>query len=71
LPDPPKVVMLTGVYTKPTYKWQLMREYGADAVINKPVESPKLLSCIAEQLLAKDDHDMIDVNGVWGAISPS
>ncbi|HKV42923.1 MAG TPA: response regulator [Blastocatellia bacterium] len=50
--NPPKVVVLTGVYTKPTYKWQIMTEFGADAVLNKPFQTADLLGCI-EDLLAE------------------
>jgi len=52
LVQPPKVIILTGVYTKPTYRWQLTREYGADAVLNKPVDANHLLECIAKHLAA-------------------
>jgi DNA-binding response OmpR family regulator len=48
--DAPKVVLLTGIYTKPTYKWQVMKDYGADAVLTKPVDDAQLLACIAQQL---------------------
>jgi len=50
LENPPKVVLLTGVYTKPIYKWQIMKDYGADAVLNKPVDYVQLLACIERQL---------------------
>jgi len=48
--NPPKVVIFTGVYTKPTYKYQLMTEYKADAVLFKPIDVSKLLSCINQLL---------------------
>jgi DNA-binding response OmpR family regulator len=48
--DAPKVILLTGIYTKPTYKWQVMKDYGADAVLTKPVNDAQLLACIAQQL---------------------
>ena len=50
LGNPPKVVLLTGIYTKPNYKYEVMREYGADAVLIKPVNLTDLLSCIEKQL---------------------
>jgi two-component system, OmpR family, response regulator VicR len=48
--DPPKVVLLTGIYTKPTYKWQVIQDYGADAVLTKPFDVAQLLACIDQQL---------------------
>jgi DNA-binding response OmpR family regulator len=50
LKNPPKVIILTGVYTKPTYKYQVMKEYGADDVLSKPVDVCRLLESIAQQL---------------------
>jgi two-component system response regulator VicR len=50
LENPPKVIILTGVYTKPTYKHHVMTEYGADDVLNKPVDASRLLQSIAQQL---------------------
>ncbi|HEY6328981.1 MAG TPA: response regulator [Blastocatellia bacterium] len=50
LENPPKVIILTGVYTKPTYKYQVMNEYGADDFLNKPVDASQLLQSIAQQL---------------------
>lgn len=49
---PPKVVILTGVYTKPTYKWEAKKEYGADDVLLKPAKPEELLACIAKHLAA-------------------
>jgi len=46
----PKVIMLTGIYVKPTYRYQIPREYGADAVLSKSVEPKELLECIARQI---------------------
>ena len=31
--SPPKVIILTGLYTKPTYKWTVKHEYGADDLL--------------------------------------
>lgn len=50
--NPPKVVLLTGVYTKPTYKHQVIEQYGADAILHKPFKAEDLLSCIETQLRA-------------------
>src|SRR5262245_66256822 len=35
-PSPPKVILVTAVYTKPTYKWEVKKEYGADDILRKP-----------------------------------
>jgi DNA-binding response OmpR family regulator len=47
---PPKVILLTGVYTKPTYKWEVKKEYGADDLLLKPVRAVELLACVEEHL---------------------
>jgi DNA-binding response OmpR family regulator len=49
--DPaPKVVIVTAVYTKPTYKWEMKKEYGADDVLKKPFKPAELLTTIERQL---------------------
>jgi DNA-binding response OmpR family regulator len=57
MPSPPKVIVLTGVYTKPTYKWQAKREYGADELLSKPANAAELLACI-DRVLAQDDESI-------------
>jgi DNA-binding response OmpR family regulator len=49
-PNPPRVVLLTGVYTKPSYSWEVKKEYGADALMTKPFEVADLLDSVSEQL---------------------
>jgi len=49
--DPPKVLLLTGIYTKPTYKWEAKGEYRADELLSKPFDGAILLASI-ERLLA-------------------
>ncbi|HKV40888.1 MAG TPA: response regulator [Blastocatellia bacterium] len=66
LDDPPRVIILTGVYTKPTYKWELIKEYGADVVLSKPFVPDDLVACITKQLQIARDLDA----QVTGAAQP-
>jgi CheY-like chemotaxis protein len=50
LQSPPKVILLTAVYTKMHYKWEAKRKYGADELMTKPFEVAELLSCIKRHL---------------------
>ena len=50
LGDAPRVVLLTGVYTKPTYKWEVKKDYGADDLLIKPVKHAELIACVKKQL---------------------
>jgi DNA-binding response OmpR family regulator len=47
---PPKVILLTAVYTKKSYKWEARGRYGADEFLTKPFELSALLACIDKQL---------------------
>src|SRR5262249_43422173 len=47
---PPKVIMLTAVYTKPGYKWEARDKYGADDLLTKPFKVPELLPAIEKHL---------------------
>ena len=49
-PDPPKVLLVTGVYTKPTYKWEAKRLYQADDIVIKPLNITVLLDTISKHL---------------------
>lgn len=46
----PKVILLTGIYTKLTYKWEAKREYGADDLLTKPFKPADLLTCVERHL---------------------
>jgi two-component system, OmpR family, response regulator ResD len=46
----PKVILLTGIYTKPTYKWEVIDQYDADEVITKPARPAELIACIEKHL---------------------
>ena len=46
LVDPPKVILLTGIYTKPTYKWEAKNAHLADDLLSKPFEKGSLLASI-------------------------
>jgi len=48
--SPPKVIILTGLYTKPTYKWSVKHDYGADDLQTKPITPAALLACVEKQL---------------------
>jgi DNA-binding response OmpR family regulator len=50
LEQPPKVILLTAVYTKPSYKWEAKNDYGADDMIPKPFVVADLLWRIEQQL---------------------
>ena len=50
LEDAPRVVLLTGVYTKPSYKWEVKKDYGADDLLTKPVRTEELIDCVKKQM---------------------
>jgi CheY-like chemotaxis protein len=50
LDAPPKVLLLTGIYTKPTYQWEVKSQYLGDGLLSKPFDRATLLSAI-EKLL--------------------
>src|SRR5262245_26274855 len=55
--NPPKVVLLTAVYTKPSYRWQVKKEYGADDIISKPVKADDLIACIEKHLASRSKEE--------------
>ena len=50
LDTPPKVILLTGIYTKPAYKWEAKGSFGADDLLTKPSSPEELLACIEKHL---------------------
>ncbi len=50
LSPPPKVILLTAVYTKTSYKWEAKSKYGADDLVTKPFEVADLLARIEKHL---------------------
>jgi len=46
----PKVILLTGIYTKLTYKWEVKAQYGADELLTKPTGPADLLACVEKHL---------------------
>ena len=71
---PPKVVLLTGVYTKPTYRWEVKKNYGADDLLLKPVRAVELLACIEKHLaeLPRQEEDVAfsDLSAAIELIAP-
>ncbi|HJQ70469.1 MAG TPA: response regulator [Blastocatellia bacterium] len=52
LPSSPKVIMLTAVYTKKNYRWEVREQYKADDFMTKPFELTELLACVEKHLSA-------------------
>ena len=69
LVDPPKVILITGIYTKPTYKWEAKSEHLADELLSKPFEKGSLLAAI-EKLLADLERER-GVRSSTAAVSTS
>jgi len=55
--SPPTVILLTGLYTKPTYKWEVKSEFLADDLLTKPVDVETLLACVEKHLGRRDPLD--------------
>jgi DNA-binding response OmpR family regulator len=47
---PPKIIILTAVYTKPSYRWEVKNTYSADDILVKPFKAADLLACIQKHL---------------------
>jgi CheY-like chemotaxis protein len=50
LETPPKVILVTGVYTKISYKSEAMGSFNADDLLKKPCGPDELLACIEKHL---------------------
>jgi CheY-like chemotaxis protein len=59
LQSPPKVILLTAVYTKMHYKWEAKKKYGADELMTKPFEVAELLNCIEKHLAVSTGSEAI------------
>jgi len=55
--SPPKVILLTGLYTKPTYKWEVKNEFLADDLLTKPADAVTLLACVEKHLGIRNPVD--------------
>jgi DNA-binding response OmpR family regulator len=56
LDAPPKVILLTGIYTKPAYKWEAKGTFGADDLLKKPSSPEELLACIEKHLPSETNY---------------
>jgi CheY-like chemotaxis protein len=59
LPAPPPVILLTGVYMKPAYRWEAKQQYGAEELLTKPITPRALLDCIARYLPTLSPTDVM------------
>ena len=58
LESPPRVIMLTAVYTNPTYNWEARSTFGADAIITKPCEIAHLLRQIEKHMPSQPQQSL-------------
>jgi DNA-binding response OmpR family regulator len=56
----PKVILLTGIYTKMTYKWEVKAQYGADDLLTKPTRPADLLACVEKHLAHLPQLDRLE-----------
>lgn len=56
LEDAPKVILLTGVYTKPSYKLEAKYQYNADELLTKPISPGDLLASVEKLLAGLPEH---------------
>ena len=53
----PKVVLLTGIYTNPTYKWEAKGAFNADDLLKKPATRDQLVACIEKHLPGTNESE--------------
>jgi len=56
----PKVILYTGIYTKPNYKWEAKHQHRADDLLAKPAKPADLLACVAKHLADLPDIDRFE-----------
>ena len=52
---PPKIIILTAVYKKPSYNWEVKKVYSADDLLVKPFKTADLLACIQKHLPGNEE----------------
>jgi DNA-binding response OmpR family regulator len=57
LENPPKVVLFTGVYTRPNYRWEATRSSGADDLVAKGSKPIELIAAIKRLLPERAELD--------------
>lgn len=66
LESPPKVILLTGVYTKVSYKSEAKGSFNADDLLKKPCGPEELLACLEKHLPAEESPTMCKLeSGFW------
>jgi DNA-binding response OmpR family regulator len=53
----PKVILYTGIYTKPSYKWEVKHQHRADDLLAKPTNHADLLACVEKHLAGLPEID--------------
>jgi DNA-binding response OmpR family regulator len=64
---PTKVIILTGLYTKPTYKWEVKHQFLADDLLTKPVGADDLLAHIQNHLGPQEPSEGSGMLESWSA----
>lgn len=59
---PPKVILFTGVYTKPNYRWEATKRYGADDLVPKGSRPVDLVNAIKRHLPETMNPDIFDID---------
>jgi twitching motility two-component system response regulator PilH len=64
LESPPKVILLTGIYTKPSYKWEAKESFNADDLLKKPCGPDELSACIEKHLPSESFPEHVQAESV-------